>query len=314
MAPNAILTETGYARAMRHTLTLVLLFAACGGGSVSEPAAPPDQTSTGGEVADAELPLEAYLSPSLDFVSIDLDQIRRHPFVSEMLDQALAALDESADPRDAELAELARRTKNALIVASLEEAVGLVDSALGWIFVRGEYGGFSPSSVPAERLLRRGDHTLVISRTGEPEVPVGDPAERLDAAVVVRANIGDAARANLARVPARATVETAERLRLRVALGDVISIQAALEHRDAAGAQRSIDELNGLLARVRPFLFVAPKPIRRIAEKLVLRREDNAVVAQLDLTAQDIRELGELALKTGIGALLEAGDEELGAP
>jgi hypothetical protein len=300
---------------MRHThYLLLLLLAACGGGSVSEPTEPTAQTSTGGEEADAELPLEAYLSPSLDYVSIDLDQIRRHPFVSEMLDRALATLDESAEPRDAELAELARRTRRALIVSSLEEAVGLVDSALAWIFVRGDYGGFTPSSVPPERLLRRGDHTLVISRTGESEVPVGDPAERLDAAIVVRANIGDAARANLTRVPARATVETAERLRLRVALGDVISIQAQLEHLDDASAQRSIDELNGLLARVRPFLFVAPKPIRRIAEKLVLRREDNAVVAQLDLTAQDIRELGELALKTGIGALLEAGDEELGAP
>src|SRR5690606_6814146 len=118
----------------------------------------------------------------------------------------------------------------------------------------------------------RGDHTLVVSQNGEPGQAAGDPGERLDAAIVARVSIDDATRANLQGIPAPATVETAERLRVRIELHDVISIRANVEHLDDATAQRSLDELSGILARFKPMLILAPKPLRRIAGNLLLGR------------------------------------------
>jgi hypothetical protein len=297
---------------MRHTLFFVLvlgLLGACGGSAETTEAA---QTSTGGEVVEPMLPLEAYLSPSYDYVSVDLDQIRRHPFGGEMLEEALSSLERSGEPRDAEVADAVRRTSRVLALGSLEDAA--MSTAAAWIFARGDFAGFQPETPAAGRVSKLGDHTLVVSETRQAFGTTGDPGERLDAAVVARVNIGDAMRASLEGVPARATVQTAERLRVRIELGGTISIRANIEHRDDATAQRSLDELSGILARFKPMLLLAPKPLRRIAGNLVLGREGNAVVARLDLTEQDIRDLGELAVSMGLEALLDAGEREIREP
>jgi hypothetical protein len=292
---------------LRHTLWLTVVLAACGGSSPSE-TLESSSSSAGGEAVDPELPLETYLSPTSDYVAIDLERIRLHPQASVWLDRALEELDRSTDTEDGELAEAVRRTRQALVVSSVEEAIAVAESVAAWIFIRGDYRGFAPSGLDRSHSFRRGDHTMILSKNGEREVAVGDPGERLDAAIVARVNIGETTRANLAELPTRATVETAQRLRLRVALGEVISVTATVEHLDDASAQRSIDELSRLIARAKPMLLLAPRPVRRIADKLILRREDNAVVAQIDLTMDEIRDLGELvdgmdlAMDTLIGA------------
>jgi hypothetical protein len=297
---------------LRHTLWLTVVLAACGGSDAQNATLEASSSSSGGEVVDVELPLDAYLSPTSDYVAIDLERIRLHPHASVWLDRALAELDKSTDPESAELAEAIRRTRQALVVSSVEEAFAEVEAdSAAWIFIRGDYRGFDPPSLDRSRRFRRGDHTLIITRTGEREVVAGDPGEQLDAAILARVNVGHATRANLSELPVRSTVETAQRVRLRVALGEMISVTATVEHLDAASAQRSIDELSQMIARAKPMLLLAPRPIRRVADKLILRREDSAVVAQLELTIDDIQSLGELVenMDGAMGALLGAGGD-----
>lgn len=297
---------------MRIALFLTLglaLLGACGGSAE----APATEVSTvGDEVPFVEpmLPLEAYLSPGLDYVAVDLEQVRRHPFAGALLEDALASLEASSEPSGAEVAEALRRTSRVLALGSVEEALSGATQPRGWVFGRGDYAGFEATTAEPGRVRKLGDHTLVVSEQGTPSAPAGDPGERLDAAIVARVDVGDAARANLAGVPASATVHTAERARLRIALGEVISIEVVVEHRDDPSAQGSLDELQGMLLRVRPLMLLAPKVIRRLAEKLVLLRDGRAVVARLDLTEADVRELGELAAKVGVEALIQAGEGE----
>lgn len=309
MGSNAIFAETGYAREMRTRARAALLFGllaglfglmigACGGAAAP---AVSEMESTGGEAPeDAPLPLEAYVSPAHDFVSIDLAQLMSHPLVAGWVEDALAAIEGSRLARELDLGEVLRRTAKLLVVASFDDASALAEEVAGWVFARGDYEGYSPLEPEHGSLDRRGDHTLILSQSGDPAEPGAGGGEPLDAAIVLRLDVGDSARSSLSGLPARGTVETARRVRLRVSLGDGVSLEARVEHVDESGARRSLDELERMLARVRPVLLLSPKALRTLAEKLALRVEGVAVVARLELTAQDLRDLDELATKLGL--------------
>ena len=305
--------ESGYARRMQTRLSFALLSAslglsmACGGllaacgGASSAPAAGVEEASTGGEVEDVALPLEAYLSPSLDYLAVDVATLRNHALVAELFEGFVASLESSSRPDERDLAAAARRTSRALLVGNVEHVPGGA-----WIFARGEFADFQPESTDPN-LSMQGDHTLILSSSGAPAGIVGDPRERLDDTIVARVTIGDLTREELSNLPVRATVESAEQVRLRVGLRDVISIQLSIVHVDDAAADRSLRELSNLLARVRPLLLVAPQPLRRLAETLALAREGSAVVARLDVSEADARELAALAMSAGAQAFAAQG-------
>lgn len=291
-------------------LVLALLLHACGGSS-SDPEALAASSSEGGEVeADRELPLEAYVSPELDYLFVDLEGLRRSPIVGRFVEELLAELSRNAGPNDAGFAEAVGRASKALFMITADALVSPDAAPRGFLLLRGDYAGFSPESLGAADVTRRGDHTLVIRRGGALESVGTAHEERFDAALSARIAVGPNLRAQLPG-PAQGVAAGVEHVRVRVRVGSTIDIDVRLDHAEAKAARDSLDQLSSLLAQVQPLLLFTPPPILRLAQKLMLGQDGASVVVRLELDARDLEELAALAKKADDDEALAEADDSL---